>query len=83
MTSQVLTAEFGIRLLWLRKRAPQLNPVDTLWGQGKDANCANKQHASMAEQGAHFIHHLTCLPDAQAMQPSGIQSKHFCFKQAL
>jgi hypothetical protein len=83
MTSQALAAAFGIQLLWLPKRAPELNPMDTLWGQGKDAICANKQYASIDEQAAHFIHHLAGLTDAKAMQTSGIQSQHFWLRQAL
>jgi hypothetical protein len=83
MTSQALAAAFGIQLLWLPKRAPELNPMDTLWGQGKDAICANKQYASIDEQAAHFIHHLAGLTDAKAMQTSGIQSHHFWLRQAL
>ncbi len=35
--SQALAAQMGIRLLRLPKRAPEINPMDTLWGQGKDA----------------------------------------------
>ena len=29
------TAE-GMTLLWLPNRSPKLDPMDTLWGQGKD-----------------------------------------------
>jgi hypothetical protein len=83
VTSQALAAQLGIQLLWLPKRAPELNPMDTLWGQGKDAICANKQYASIDEQAAHFIHHLTGLTNAKAMQTSGIQSGHFWLRQAL
>ena len=57
--------------------------MDTLWGQGKDAICANKQYASIDEQADHFIHHLADLTDAKAMQTSGIQSKHFWLRQVL
>lgn len=49
IASQALAAKFGIQLLWLPKRAPELNPMDTLWGQGKDAICANKQYVSVDE----------------------------------
>jgi hypothetical protein len=83
ITSQTLAAAFGIQLLWLPKRAPELNPMDTLWGQGKDAICANKQYASIDEQAAHFIHHLAGMTDAKAIQTSGIQSQHFWLRQAL
>jgi hypothetical protein len=82
-TSQTLAAELAIQLVWLPKRSPELNPMDTLWGQGKDAICANKQHASIDEQAVHFIHHLTSLSDAQAMKTSGIQSRHFWLRRAL
>jgi transposase len=34
--SQALAQQLGLRLLWLPKRAPELNPMDTLWGQGRD-----------------------------------------------
>jgi hypothetical protein len=37
-----LRAAGGMMLLWLPKRAPELNPMDTLWGQGKDVVAANK-----------------------------------------
>ena len=33
--SQALAQRLGIRLLWLPKRAPELNPMDTPWGQGR------------------------------------------------
>lgn len=81
--SQALAAEFGIQKLWIPKRAPELNPMDTLWGQGKDAICSNKQYASIDEQAAHFIQHLTVLSDAQAMQTSGIQSGYFWLRQTM
>jgi len=34
----------GMTLLWLPKRTPKLNPMDTLWGQGKEVISANKQY---------------------------------------
>jgi len=41
-----LAAWDGIELLWLPKRCPKLNPMDTLWGQGKDVVSADKQYAT-------------------------------------
>jgi transposase len=38
-----LRAAEGMTLLWLPKRSPKLNPLETLWGQGKDIISANKQ----------------------------------------
>lgn len=83
ITSQNLAEVLGIQLLWLPKRAPELNPMDTLWGQGKDAICANKQYTSVDEQAAHFIHHLVGLSNAQALQTAGILSKHFWLRHVL
>jgi hypothetical protein len=41
--SAALAEQFDIECLWLPKRCPKLNPMDTLWGQGKDVISANKQ----------------------------------------
>jgi hypothetical protein len=34
-SSVALTREMGMTLIFLPKRAPELNPIDTLWGQAK------------------------------------------------
>ena len=47
-----------MRLLWLPIRAPELNPMDTLWGQAKDVISANKQYATVDEQVGLFISYL-------------------------
>lgn len=81
--SQDVADQLGMRLLWLPKRAPELNPMDTLWGQGKNAICANKQYTSIDEQAALFIDHLSGLSNAQALQTSGVLSKHFWLRRAM
>src|SRR5205085_6476922 len=53
-----LAGLFEIELIWLPKRSPKLNPMDTLWGQGKDALSANKQYATIDEQVDRFLRHL-------------------------
>jgi len=78
--SQALAKRLGIRLLWLPKRAPELNPMDTLWGQGKDAICANKQYTSIDEQVTSFIAYLSGLSNVEALQTSGVMSKRFWLK---
>src|SRR5207248_10108566 len=45
-----LHAATGMTLLWLPKRAPKLNPMEPLWGDGKDVISANKQYAAIEEQ---------------------------------
>jgi transposase len=42
-----LAQRLNIELLWLPRRSPELNPMDTLWGKGKTAICANKQYTSI------------------------------------
>lgn len=81
--SQLLAAGLGIRLLWLPKRAPELNPMDTLWGQGKDAICANKQFTSIDDQAAAFIDHLNGLSNQEALQTSGVRSRKFWLRRVV
>jgi DDE superfamily endonuclease len=81
--SQILAAQLGIRLLWLPKRAPELNPMDTLWGQGKDSLSANKQYADIDKQAESFITHLSGLSNKEALRTSGVLSTHFWLKHAL
>ena len=82
-TTQAWAARLGIRLLWLPKRTPELNPMDTLWGQGKDAICANKQYTSIDEQVASFIGYLSGLPNETALQTSGVLSAHFWLRRVM
>lgn len=81
--SQALAARLKIRLLWLPKRAPELNPMDTLWGQGKDAICANKQYTSIDDQVESFIAHLSNLSNREALHTSGVLADQFWLKHAL
>jgi hypothetical protein len=77
--SQRLAADLGTTLLWLPKRSPKLNPMDTLGGQGKDAITANKQYASIEEEVDRFIEHLSSLSVWEALHTSGVYSKlAFC-----
>ena len=73
----------GMTLLWLPNRAPQLNPMDTLWGQGKDVICANKQYATIAEQVDRFLGHLRSLSNREALHTSGVLSRRFWLRGAL
>jgi hypothetical protein len=81
--SQLLAARLGIRLMWLPKRAPELNPMDTLWGQGKDAICANKQFTTIDDQVAAFIDHLNGLSNHKALQTSGVLSRQFWLRRVV
>ena len=60
-TASVRAEELEIELLWLPKRAPELNPIEDLWGDGKDVVCADHQDGSIDEQ---------VRRDAQALRES-------------
>jgi hypothetical protein len=81
--SQSLANKLEMNLLWLPKCAPELNPMDTLWGQGKDVVSANKQYACIDEQVDLFISYLYGLSNEQALQASGALSQRFWLHRAL
>jgi hypothetical protein len=78
-----LASGHNIELIWLPKRSPKLNPMDTLWGQGKDLLSANKQYATMDHQVDRFLSYLESLSGKEALQTAGVHSKHFWLKHAL
>jgi transposase len=78
-----LAAEFGMELIWLPKRSPKLNPLDTLWGQAKDVISANKQYATIEEQVERFIDYLSGLSCKEALHTSGILSEDFWLRHSL
>jgi DDE superfamily endonuclease len=83
-TAQASMAETaGMTLLWLPNRSPELNPMDTLWGQGKDVISANKQYATIDEQVDRFLAHLRGLSNQEALHTAGILSGRFWLQRAL
>jgi hypothetical protein len=78
-----LRAAEGITLLWLPKRSPKPNPLDTLWGQGKDIVSADKQYATIDEQVTRFLSYLGGLSNREALHLSGVLSKRFWLRGAL
>jgi DDE superfamily endonuclease len=73
----------GMTLLWLPKRSPKLNPMDTLWGQGKDVISVNKQYETIEEQVERFLDYLQGLSNQRALHTSGVLSKNFWLRGAL
>jgi len=73
----------GMTLLWLPKRSPELNPMDTLWGQAKDIISANKQYATIEEQVERFLRHVYSLSDREALHTSGVLSEDFWLRGVL
>jgi DDE superfamily endonuclease len=78
-----LADELGIELLWLPKRAPELNPMDTLWGQGKDVISASKQYDTIDEQVERSLTFLTGLSNQEALHTSGILATDFWLQRVL
>jgi hypothetical protein len=74
---------FDIERLWLPKRSPKLNPMDTLWGQGKDVVSADKQYATLDEQVDRFIRNLESLSTWEALHTAGVYSKDFWLRSAF
>jgi transposase len=78
-----LADEFGIELLWLPKRGPELNPMDTLWGRAKDVVSADKQYTTLGEQVERFIGYLERQSPGWALQTAGVYSDHFWLGNVL
>src|SRR5262249_11786804 len=78
-----LRAAEGMTLLWLPKRSPKLNPMEPLWGEGKDVISANKQYAGIQEQVDRFLGHLRGLSNEEALHKSGVLSKRCWLRGVL
>jgi transposase len=72
-----LAATLRIRFGWLPTACPELNPLELLWEEGKQAVCANRAYADVDEQALHFLAHLTALTPAAALQRAGVWSENF------
>lgn len=73
----------GTELIWLPKRAPKLNPLDHLWGHGKDEISANKQYESIDDDVGRFIRYLQGLSSREALKKAGVLSDAFWLKSVL
>jgi transposase len=81
--SQQLAEELQIELLWLPKRAPELNPMEKLWGQGKGIISANLQYPTIDDHLQALIQYLECLTNWEARYTAGILSQEFWLKSVL
>ncbi|MEN6496207.1 MAG: transposase [Thermoguttaceae bacterium] len=78
-----LAEELSIELIWLPKRAPKLNPMDHLWGQGKNDISANRQYTTIDEQVERFHLYLARLSSEDAIRLAGVLSPTFWLKSVL
>ena len=75
--------ELGVTLLWLPKRSPELNPMDTLWGHAKKLLSANKQYETSDDHVGRFVGYLRDLTSLEALTKAGVLSEGFWLKSAL
>ena len=78
-----LRATEGMTLPWLPVRSPELNPMDTLWGQGKDVVAANRQYETIDDQVDRFLDFLSGMSGLEALHTSGVLSEDFWLRSAL
>jgi len=81
--SVALAEKLNIRLLWLPKRAPELNPMESLWRHAKDLISANRQYNSIEEQAERFVNYINSLTKDEALNIAGVRSPHFWLRSAM
>src|SRR6202012_918457 len=72
--SPALAAALDIRLIWLPKRCPELNPMEHLWRAAKQNVSANRQDATIERTVARFLRYLRRLPPRSALRQAGGRS---------
>lgn len=75
--TQELAADYDIRLTWLPKRSPHLNPVDHLWRHAKGMAAANRQESSIDALLEHVLAYLDSLSPRQTLRKAGLLSPNF------
>lgn len=76
-SSEAVAAALDMQLLGLPKRAPELNPMDHLWGDGKDTVSANNQYEVIEQHVTRFLAYLQGLSPHEALTKAGVLSKAF------
>jgi transposase len=76
-------AAAGLTLLWLPSRSPELNPLETLWGQAKDVVSANKRYVRVEDQADRFVAFLRRHSNRRALETSGVLSDTFWLRDVL
>ena len=76
-----LAEKLGIRLLWLPRQHPKLNPVDHLWRGLKNDLAANRQFASIDELASYAQSWVRALTPTQTLRKAGLLSKNCWLKR--
>lgn len=75
--SEQLAEELDITLQWLPVRSPELNAIEDLWDDAKDAVCANHQYPDIETQTESFIEYAESHTNQQAKQITGLLSEDY------
>ena len=81
--TQDMAEDLSIEFIWLPKRSPKLNPLDRLWGKGKDIASGNRQYSTIDEQLERFLLYLARLSPWEVLHKAGVLSPRFWLKSAL
>ena len=71
-----LAAALNIKLLWLPRQCPKLNPVDHLWRGLKNDLAANRQFDSINDQVRYAETWVRALSPTQTLRKAGLLSKN-------
>lgn len=81
--SQQVAAQWGMELLWLPLRCPELNPLEALWRSGKQTICANRQYPVIDEVVERFLVYLYWLSPQETRRKAGLLSKQCWLKSHM
>lgn len=76
-SSEALAKELGIDFQWLPVRSPELNAIEDIWGDAKNAVCANHQFPDIQTQTDEFIDYVQSHTNHQAKRISGLLSDDY------
>jgi hypothetical protein len=66
-----------IRFAWLPTACPELNPMEPLWGDGKQHVCANRAPDDLDVLADRFMDHLCGFSNTGALRRSGVLSGNY------
>lgn len=75
--SCLLASELDIEFLSLPHRSPELNPVESLWREGKQKVCADRQYRDILGVVLAFLRFLSSLSNEQPLRTAGVLSESF------
>jgi transposase len=81
--SQKLADTLKIKLIWLPKQCPELNPMDQLWRSVKKDISSNYQYLNIREHTDFAETYVLKLTNRKARRRAGILSKNFWLNSFL